>query len=250
MIRRFLPILIVSGLYLTANATMIIRGSGGEAGSPCPSFYNATDVVFSWDGDHTSGTNYGCDSAGTGVAGTNSSLTISTDYGESGSNAAHYTDSGQYLEWSQTGDQYVDDVGPQTIWMRVYASALPTSDVVFFESVYNTSNYVQIKVNTAEPEFTGYYRAAGVIKGAAGNSVTAAWVDIAYSWDKTNQDHSFYNGSTWEDDNNELLDDMAGDFTAITIGHHTTSSNNFDGGKYINIEQFAIMDGYKTGVPW
>ena len=233
------------------NPMVVVSGGG----SSCPSFYNATDVIFSWDGDHDSGTEYACNTAGDALEGTNSNLTIHTDYGESGSNGANIDATDKYLTWEDSGDQYIDDVGPQTIWMRVYISATPDDYTVLFESVYNADNRLELMIADDLSNFD-YYNAGSSPASATHSVLAGSWIDIAYSWTTPagagtpTGDHSSWGGSTWEDNDNELGYAMASNLPNITLGDNLTGANGPGAGKYINVTQFAIVDGYKSAKPW
>jgi len=56
MKKLIILILLLFASLSFAGSNPYILGSGGV--NTCPSFYNATNVVMSWDGDHSSGANY------------------------------------------------------------------------------------------------------------------------------------------------------------------------------------------------
>ncbi len=217
--------------------------------SPCPSFY--ASAIFSWDGDHTSGTNYGCETDGDAVQGTNSGLQIDTDNGESGSNGALVDSLNEYLTWTDSGDQYIDDDSEQTIWMRVYISEAVDDDTSLFESWIDGENRIILLLHSTDTIW-GVYEADNTYDSTtAGSFPTGSWTDIAISWDYTEDDFSAYeaNGG-WVDDTNEGFGTMISDLDDITIGENATNMGPAGTGIFIRITQFAIVSGYKTAVPW
>jgi len=251
MKKLILSILFILCLSFQASAwNPFVVVSGG--GSTCPSWY--ASAVFSWDGDHSSGTNYGCAADGTPVTGTNSNLTITTAYGESGSNGAHITDVDQYLEF--TG--YIDDATPQTLWIRIYISAAPAASVCLFDSYVDGNNFIRGYVQANLIATGGYNgQSAGEQTATSQTTLTAAsWIDIAYSWGTAagagtpTGDHSYYWGGGWQDDDNELGYAMTSTPTEFAIGEHLIGGDPPGGDDYINITQFALVDGYKASKPW
>lgn len=219
--------------------------------SPCPAFYQDTNVVYSWDGDHNSGPNYACNNSGTGIAGTNTNLTISTSYGESGSNGALIDSIDERLEFPDTGDQYINDVGPQTIWLRIYVDALPTSnDIVYFEANHGgTVDYLVMNIAGSNDSQRGEYRGNSVSDTVTGGiPAIDTWIDVAYSWDYTEDDHSTYDGSSWTDDLNEGFNAMTGNLTSFMIGEEYSESSD-DATGIVWVTQFALMNGWKTAKP-
>jgi hypothetical protein len=225
----------------------VIAGSTVAAGgSSCPSFYDATNVIISWDGDHSSGTNYLCESDGDAVAGTNTNLPISTDYGESSSNGSLHDTIDERLRWTQTADQYFDNEGPQTLWIRAYfTGTTPTNDIVIFEASDESLTF-DIKQDNAASYIVGTH--ISNVNAGGSLSATGSWVNIAYSWDTTEQDHSVYNGSTWEDDNNELVS-TGNDVTEFSLGNYIKAVAS-EPTEDVQVTQWALMSGYKAGVPW
>ena len=226
--------------------TMSLSGSSGGA----PAW--ASSVVFGWSGDMPQGTNYGFDSSGAPVAGVNSALTITTAYGESGSNGAHITDVDQYLEF--TG--YIDDTTPQTVWMRIFVSdAVLEGEPTIFEAYVDGNNLIKIAV-----------QANLIVKGATiaqGNSADArtgvvadgSWVDVAYTWGTPagegtpTGDHSAYYVQ-YDDDDDELGYSIVSTPATFILGEELTAGGSPGDTEYINITQIAIVDGYKAAKPW
>ena len=224
--------------------------SGG--GSDCPSW--AGDVVIGWTGDLKEGTNYAFDSSCTPIAGTNSSLTIGTAYGESGSNGAHITDADQYLEF--TG--YIDDTSAQTIWMRIYVSdAVLDGEPTIFEAYVAGTDLIKIAVQTnliVKGATIAQGNTADAREGAVANG---SWIDIAYSWAGNNAgegtptgDHDIYYTAWKDSDADELGYALSSTPATFMIGEELTTAASPGDTEYINITQMAILSGYKTAKPW
>ena len=253
MKKLFLAILLI--LFLTigsiyAMSPAFLQMIGGGTGG-CPPFYNATNVVFSWDGDHDSGTNYACDSAGNPLEGTNTNLTIHTDYGEAGSNGAYVDTHDENLIWTQTEDQYIDDVGPQTVWLRVFISDVPDTAYAIYEgNAGSGANYIGIKISSTNANITGIYRgnsAGDQVYGLA--PTTGSFINIGYSWNYNTYDHSVYNGSSWDEDANETLNSLTAAIDAIVIGEDVSEADDAGPGHYTRIDQLVIIDGYEAAIP-
>ena len=234
------------------NLSSMYNAAGGGA-SPCPAFYADTNVVFSWDGDHSSGTNYACDHNGNGISGTNSSLTISTSYGESGSNGALIDYLDEYLSWPDTGDQYIDDAGPQTVWLRINISTNPSTNEVWIFEADDGSNDNAIGVNiSTTPSIVGVYRANDVgAQVAATSPGTGSFITVGYTWDAStvpDGDHAADDsGAGWDEDPDELDTSMTGNMTYIRIGELYFENTDSDG--IIYVDRFCIMDGYQASPP-
>lgn len=271
----FIPLLIllsVSGAFGMDSANMLLAEVDtskmiamhpaflemiGGGGSSCPSWY--ASCIFSWDGDHDSGTNYACDSSGNAIEGTNSGLQIDTDNGESGSNGALIDAVNEYLTWTDSGDQYIDDDAPQTIWMRIYVSESLDNVTSILESTYDGDNKIYMAVHINDETF-GYYEGQNDGGSTAyTNAITAAlgtWIDVAFSWDTpagegtpTGECSANYGG--WKEDLNDLGYVMSNNLNDITLGENDAASLGPPGvGKYVRVTQFAIVSGYETACPW
>ena len=102
----------------------------------------------------------------------------------------------------------------------------------------------------------GYYSVTtGTDQTAFGlTPTTGSWVDVAYSWDKPNDDHSANPGdgvwaSTWEDDDNEITSAQTNNINEVFIGNDNGAHPVWTT-EYIYITDFAIVSGYKQACPW
>jgi len=247
-----LSILFVLCLPFQASALgpmMLLSGSGGTV---CPDWY--ADVIFGWSGDMVEGTNYAFDTSCTPLEGDNTTapLTISK-VGDGGSYAATIDAPNKYLTWAQTTDQYIDDDAPQTIWFKVWIDTGLGANARFFEAVYDNSNEIYMLIQSVSGGGTDDIMAAYIPGDAAmGNDPAVdSWINIAYSWDQGNANHSVYNDGAWEDDDGELSSGNMGanDIDDITLGENTFADNP-DPTTYMYVDQFAIVGGYKTACPW
>lgn len=261
-----LVLLITSQLSASTTSRtidIINMWTAGASGSSCPAYYADTNVVFSWDGDHASGTNYGCDNGGTGVAGTNTNLTISTSYGEGGSsNGALIDNVNERLEFADSGDQYIDDDSNQTWCARIYIETAPASSSVFFLEANDGSNTNMLRqyIDTT-PNYQCGYKADASNDYAAGTGPTEDdWITVCHSWNGTvpNGDHSAYPGNPgaedvydvteWEEDANEIDTQMTANLTSFMVGEEYGGGAD-DASGVIYVDQFVIMNGYEQAPP-
>jgi hypothetical protein len=238
----------------------IMSKSGTWATNSCPAYALDDNVVFAWNGDHDSGTNYGCSGSAVAVEGTNTSLTITDSYGESSSNGALCDTVNQNLLWADTGDQYIDDVGPQTICARIYIEAGVTSNGLnFFEGSDGTAdNHLKMWLNSSDTT-QGRYVGNTNSDFCTGTAATQDdWITVCYSWDQANGDHSFYPGNPededtydateWREETDELGDTMAANMTEFLIGEYRAGGSEDDTAT-IYVDRIVLMDGYEAAPP-
>ena len=239
-----LPFVCVAGSIQDMHKTAIAGKNNN-----LPSWYSS--VMFGWTGDMKEGTNYAFDTNGTPIKGTSNSLPVGTSYGEGAPDIGALLDTlNENITWSNSGDTYVNDsIG--TLWMRVYISAAPTGTVSIFETNYDASDYIQINVTSTDTTVQGSYTATGNNDTAYGYGISyGGWIDIAYSWDQANGDHSCYDSGEWEEDLDELGHVLEADIANIVLGESIAGVAEMDGEKYVWVTQFAIVSGYETAKPW
>ena len=244
-------LLLIAG---AAYARMTVVGIAGmvSSGGP-PSFYNATNVVLSWDGDSPLGTNYAYKADGTALEGINTNLEISTSYGAGGSNGAIVDTADERIIWTDSGGTLVDVNATGTIWARIYETAdIDAVNMNFFECVYAAdTDRINVYVNPSITRLYGVYVGGSTSANALVGSIpNSSWIDVAYSWDRPNGDHAVYY-TTWE--GNEDLDEIgaitfASDVTAITLGNLAASQIITAGAVYVT--QWAITSDYMGTKPW
>jgi hypothetical protein len=208
-------------------------------------------VLLSWDGDYDSGYRYVCNSSGTAIEGTNNGLAVSTSYGESGSYGSYHDSVDERIDWSQTDDQYFDQEGAQTLWMRINITGTPDQNIVIFEASYDSSNVISVSVlNTGK--VVGYYKANNVIASVycATAPSTGSWVDVAYSWDKPNEDHATYDGSVWYEETDEISDTPASGLIVYTLGNNIVWQSATPSTNEVYVTQWALVNGYEASKPW
>ena len=226
--------------------------------SSCPSYY--ASAIWSWNGDHTSGHNYGCTQAGVEDVAETDTVTTGTDYGEDGSVGMLLDENStnQYLAFTQTANQYVNPSSAQTICLRVKISGtMTTSPRVFWSG--NGADFVEMYINTTNNTLVGAYNVTtGTDQTAFGlTPLTGNWYDIAYSWNPNGPpmedgDHSANPGDgvwaeTWDPDTDELDDEMTNSMETFRIG---TGDPALGAGLTIYITDFAIVPGYQSSCPW
>lgn len=225
--------------------------AGGE---PCPSWY--ASAIFSWDGDHPSGTDYGCETDGDAIQGTNSSLEISQSYGETGTYAAKMDSNDEYLTWVDSGGQYIDVDVAQTICFRAYFSDQAVDGkITYFEAEAETNHYVFMKMSNLNTITYGYYKAGAGQAWAtySEGDCTGSWLDVCYSWEAARPDGdssiTINGGGAWSEDVDSIDWDM-NDPNDITLGENVVASDTPDGVEYVYIDHFAILSGYEQSPPW
>ena len=230
----------------------IVTRGGGDT---CPAYYADANVTFSWDGDHSWGSKYGCKADGSTILGTGS-LTPSTSYGESGSNGVSL-DGINGIIFATSGDAQINDaIG--TIWIRIIFDNEPDNDVTVFEGAESgdptdTMYILQKAYDGGEPAELNHQRAYYGNSEAASASCsnydipTGSFQTVAYSWDRANGDHSAHNGTAWDDDDDELVVTLA-DFDEIVIGEDNIDKG-VPGAGYIYIDRIVIMSTYKAAAP-
>jgi len=156
---------------------------------------------------------------------------------------------GEYVEWSQTADQYFDGGAAQTIWLRVYLEGTPDLQFYFFDAYADADNRIGMAVTTGG-NGRYYQDDSGAEDSAYGDITATTWIDIAYTLDPANADHAAWEGS-WDEDLNEI-----GAMAESIIEYNLGDSGNWyraDGSQPSNqiyVTQWALVDGYKAGVPW
>jgi hypothetical protein len=147
----------------------VAGGEGGTAGC-------IDGATFSYNGDHASGTTYGCDSVGAGIAGTNNSLdSISSDY-------ITFNANNENLTFAVDPGELDDSEG--TICATVYIDAADPGDDLIWESVIDSENRIWGRIvgtnDTPNFYFEGQDTYATVYANAA---ITGqAWYRICYAW--------------------------------------------------------------------
>ena len=232
---------------MPGNTVAWVGVPSGNGSVDCPSFYD--DSILSWDGDYPSDTDAACETDGDSVQGTvNGSPDIGTSYGESGSVGIKVDASGESISYTDSGGVYADLNGARTVWMRIYFSAVPTGDCEIFHARYDGDNNATITVKSTA-QILGYHESSATYASAYGAAISPdSWVDVAYSWDLPNRDHSANTSGSWEDDNDELSESVGTDVTDIYFGSPYAFS--MGAGEYYQITQWAIVNGYKTACPW
>jgi len=231
--------------------TMIIGGgvpSGEAPETECPSYY--ADAILSWDGDHSSGTNIGCESDEDTVTFTNESATISTTYGEGAGDIGMLIDGSSVgLHLTQTADQYIDDDGAQTLWARIYMLGTIDASTIWLGGYYDSTERIRCYLRTND-ELRASILADGTNYSVNSGTVSyTVWVDVAFSYDFPNDDIAVYYGS-WT----ESLDALTGDFSdklnEVVIGTYGLGGSSPGAGNELYITKYALVSGYKAAKPW
>lgn len=247
-------IMLILCLLLPGNANAFDMVVGAPVSSCNANCGICGTYVIGWDGDWPSDTDKACSGQldTTGIDGTLNSVTLGTDYGESGSVGMQISDSTCLVTYTVTGQ--LDPSKAQTVWIRIYVSANPSNDNVYLfrgvATATSSTDYVTLALNSTG-QLVGNYRNSTInvsnYTGAANVVATGQWVNVAYSWDPTNQDHDItHNGSTWSEDANELTTASAWTCNEIRAGN--TGGDPSPAG-YVYIDRWAVVDGYRASLP-
>jgi len=254
MRKLILALFIILGCASLANSGGIISFPGGGAVSSCPPFYNDTNVVLSWDGEHDDGVLNACDAAGDAVLFTDSSSDIAVyDIGGDSTTAKMKMDNtNEKMTYTQTGDQYAKTGTAQTICIDIYELQEPAADVPIFKAYQATdeaNNKMWVYIDSNDP-----YRIAGGFYGGGSYNTAfsatftyASWEIIGYAYDGVNRDDSANCGdqATWQDGWEEDLDEIDDDGTpwdTIEVGSQSVDPTVADA---IYIRKWAIVDEYE-----
>jgi hypothetical protein len=240
---------VATGQSLTFQATLEDEEVASPAGT-CPSYY--ADAVLSMD--YENGLN-ACNTAGNRLLFADMNSDIGA-YGETGQ-AMKIDDSGEYIEFTQDANEYVNPNADQTMCMKIWVSARLTNQVAL--SNLRTSDLdegIQMYMSTdGSPLIKGYYETAGPNVGAGATAIeVAGWRVVSYSWEGgtiPNGDHSANPGdeptpddwpSGWEDDIGDLDTAMTDAITILMIGG---AWGNPGTTQYYYLDEWALVGSYK-----
>jgi len=231
----------------TIEGQVVTAGGGGG----CPS---GTDA-FAWNGDHESGSDYGCEGATPEQASSNTG-TIHADYGRTG-NGFMFTNPNEYLEWAVTADDKIDDeIG--TVWFWVYTpnggllgnnaafeAYGASADKLWFQvqGVERIRNYV--KHNNTEDSVYPAMTITPETWTLVGMSWRASEAGLDLAGTVNDGDTTYWEaGETLEED-----DDLTAFGNAISVtglGEHNSASTGTD---EVWIDDFYILKTYKADYP-
>lgn len=177
-----LVLLIPLSLHADDTADVIARKN---VVSPCPTYY--ASAILSWDGNHTSGILYGCNSAGAAILFTDHGADIATQAGAGcDGNCMKLDDAGEDITLQQSVGQYYDETADQTICFRTKVTAVLDADVQIFTAFDADGDdgvYSAIR-NPADNDISSSWQVEtgtdGYQSGAAMGFNT--WEIIASSW--------------------------------------------------------------------
>ena len=215
----------------------------GEAGC-------VSGTTFAWNSLHSSGTNYGCDSAGEALQGTLTGATITDDY-------VLVTVSNNFLKWTIDSSEF--DPSEGTIW---YTMMLIDGDAdedveagTQFELWVDADNNLICYLSAAEDQIRCFFEGSegGVVNHTmfCGNEVLVhdEWYDIGISWSTTQPGFSCTSelsgqAVAWDDDA-DALGTMTQP-TELVIGEEDANGTYSDD---VRIKNFVIISGWKTADP-
>jgi len=217
---------------------------GGNIPIDCPS----GTYLFAWNGDYPADTDKGCFTNGTVQKdGTLSGGTISTDYGQTGY-GFRKTANNQYLQWAVSGN---DGINPAvgTMWMSVYVvdDGARTENTVF-ESYVGSADFIAVASMATNYLCAWYYgnSSGNSLCSNPGTLSVGVWTRIAYSWDDSNNLHSYKIGAgSWVQES-EAINTWISAADKILIGESGTGGTETD---TIYIDNVFILSTYQAGDP-
>ena len=249
MKKLILSILLILCLPFQASAwhPMVVVSGTIEEASPCPPFYADSGVVWSWDGQHTSGHNFGCFANGTADEADTDAATTGTDYGEGGADIGILiADSSDYLAWEVMG-AVIDQDGPQTMCVKAKISATIVGVNVLLARMENGNDAMRLFIKV--DDIVGGFLTTDDPDAYTGepNLYTAGgWQTYAYSWKDccTDGDHWAEADTNDDEDLDELDTAQTNTIAEFTLGNLGMSAP--DGGKTVHITKAALVTGYQV----
>ncbi len=192
------------------EARMSLGIVGGVTPTIGTDYTNCSEIgtaQFYWNGDHASGTTYGCINSTTSLNGTLLGATVvdsDTDPGVSapgsGNNVLKVAAGSQYLRWPITaGNIFKSDEGRMSF--DVYLSG-STGVNAIIDNYVDASNYIRVSVeidNTITFRHMG--QASGVIVYSTDTVPDTTWTNVQVRWSVINNKISVKIGAgVWKDD--------------------------------------------------
>ena len=224
------------------------------------------DATFSYNGDHTSGTNYACDSIGVAINGTVFGATVTANYVLS-------EDRDEYLTFAVDSSEIA--VGSGTYYVSIYIVDADADTHVGSVNVdeigrdsWDSTNHIRLVVagdGDGNGRLHAVYIGAGnnqTVYAAADGIALGTWYRVGYTWDssRTNEDHALSVvacGGTTEADCSGVseswgtaaddITNMENDVQVITLGEKDSSGTMTDD---IRIADIAILSGWQTTDPF
>ena len=185
-----------------ANSGGIMSFPGGgvpAGGSPCATEYASADL--SWDGEHTTASDYACNAAGTGVDATDVVAGVIDAAGAiGGSNfGALLNAADEHVRWPATSTT-IDSQG--TIVCRVTLPAETTGNTSIAEIYYNTANKINLWFYNDGSDMALYHKGTNLVMSTVDllstNLTDGATYWIFASWDVTPSDTAGKFCTTWD----------------------------------------------------
>lgn len=233
----------------TVSSPESVEGvDSGGAASPCPSYYASANL--SWDGDHTSGNLYACDSSGNPVLFTDEGSVDIGAYGEGGSNAIKIINGATYMYLQQTAGQYFNETADMTICLKINHSATASASDIRVFMVTDSEGDDKV---TAGFDDTTYFWGSWAGEGQstqtafATSPTTGTWEIMAESTEGsalTNGGQSVDGGGGYDEDIGDLSYNMTDRPIYIRVGK--TGNPPGYSGQYTLIDSWAIIPSYEA----
>ena len=206
-------------------------------------------ALFTYNGDHSSGTNYGCDSAGASIAGTNNGLdSISADY-------ISFNAVNENLDFLVDASE-IDVIDDCTIYADFYIPTAVGTQVIF-ESYKDADNNLFCEIYDAD-QVRCFFEGNTTVQNAlstlnSGNFATETWYRIGLSWDAEADAggtlavsvNAVGAATDWEPDT-EDIDSWASAPEEFTIGEKDCQISPSE---TIWIRDVIIIDGFEATDP-
>jgi len=233
---------VYAGNLIVGQGGLGVTSAAGEAGC-------VSGALFTYNGDHTSGTDYACDSAGAGLDGTIVDATVSADYVE-------FSAVNDYLGWTIDTSEINTSVG--TMFCSVYIIDRDTdtniSDAVIFESYNDANNYFKCLVAGTQDEIQCTHVGTGTSSAALSTHVLSfdQWYRIGFSFDAANDTISVQTvelGSAFDwtgGEDAESVDVWASAIDEFRIGELECGSSV---NETLRVKDCVFVNGYEASDP-
>jgi hypothetical protein len=261
MIRFIGLILLLFASIANAGSKELLMAGNTPAGTSPPAWYADTNVVFSWSGATAALTSTGAngfDSSGNEVTGT---LT-NGDIGTYQTRTALRIDAlNEYIQFSQTANQFATFDSDQTVCIGIYATGAPSENTTLFAAGNTSNSYDQttFRKATSNGLYDRVYSEGSdltYIEASGASTQYEDWETWSFSTEslRANGNHSVNAGdltpwsNSWEEDADELDGEQSNDFTVFYIGNpssFTTGVVESTPSVVYYIDRYALVNSYE-----
>jgi len=252
LIAIFLAVFIAAPAFAGDMRVKIVakKKSGVSVGCPAWGTYGTADgnILFAWDGSHSSGNTYGCDSdedahacANTGGAFSGSGASTTFDITTVDDRCVWTTG----IDWS-----HLNEADPITVWVEFHTEANDVTTSVWEMNSGGSTNYAILRVLSTEyPSLSinvsglEHANSAGTITadGASLQQVGASTQDA----DGVDQTCSNVDTPSWTEYDRDKHD-WGSDIAQFMLGNYY----GVGGSREISINKIVVIAGWEKGCPW